>query len=81
MYSTSWKVCRVASAAKDTLRLARDLRRASRLSLISFSICAFSFSSLSRAAACCSSSVRRAILVPDALGSSVWKGLARFSVP
>lgn len=44
----------MASAAKETLRLASDLRRASRLSR----------SSLSLAAACCSSSVRTAILDP-----------------
>lgn len=49
--SISWKVCSVASAAKETRRLASDLRRASRRSC----------SSRFRAAACCSSSVRRAI--------------------
>lgn len=59
MNSTSWKVCKVASAAKDTRRLANDLRRVSRRSR----------SSLSRAAACCSSSVLRATL--EALLSSV----------
>jgi hypothetical protein len=55
MKSISWNVCKVASAANDTLRLARDFRRASRLSR----------SSLSRAAACCSSSVLTAILCAD----------------
>ena len=29
MYSISWNVCNVASAANETLRLAKDLRRAS----------------------------------------------------
>lgn len=48
-------MCNVASAAKETLRFARDLRRASLRS----------HSSRSRAAACCSSSVRRAILISE----------------
>lgn len=57
-YSTTSQVCSVASGAKETRRLASDLRRASRLAMSS----AF-FSSASRplAAACCSSSVRNAM--------------------
>mgnify|MGYP003311687086 CR=1 FL=1 len=57
-YSTTSHVCKVASGAKETRRLASDLRRASRRAISS----AF-FSSASRclAASCCSSSVRRAI--------------------
>lgn len=47
-------MCSVASAAKETLRFANDLRRASRLSR----------SSLSLAAACCSSSVLTATFDP-----------------
>lgn len=47
-------MCSVASAANETLRLANDLRRASRLSR----------SSLSLAAACCSSSVFKATFAP-----------------
>lgn len=67
MYSISWKVCSVASAAKDTRRFARDLRRASLLSLISVS--SRSRSSRSLAAACCSASVLTATFVPSAFGS------------
>lgn len=47
-------MCNVASAANETLRLASDFRRASRLSR----------SSLSFAAACCSSSVFKATFDP-----------------
>lgn len=63
-YSTTSHVCKVASGAKETRRLARDLRRASRREMSS----AF-FSSASRclAASCCSSSVRRAIRFMDGI--------------
>lgn len=61
-----WKVWRVASAANETRRFANDLRLASRLSR----------SSRSLAAACCSSSVRRAMR--ETVGSSLnfWSDLS-----
>lgn len=57
-YSTTSHVCKVASGAKETRRLARDLRRASRRAMSSDF---FSSASRCRAASCCSSSVRSAI--------------------
>jgi len=51
--STTSQVCSVASGAKDTLRFARDFLLSSRLAIASFF-------ARSRAAACCSSSVRTA---------------------
>lgn len=73
--SMSWNVCSVASAANETRRFARDLRRASRRLSSAFCASSRSRSSRSRAAACCCSSVRRAIFVPDALLLSVFSGV------
>jgi hypothetical protein len=61
--TTTSQVCRVASGAKETRRFARDLRRASRRESVSFCSSCLSCSSRSRAAACCSSSVRKEIRV------------------
>jgi hypothetical protein len=60
--TTTSQVCNVASGAKETRLLASDFRRASRRELTSFSNSSLSFSSRSRAAACCSSSVRNGLV-------------------
>lgn len=72
----------MASGANDTLRLASDFRRASRRDMISFSSSFLSFSSRSRAAACCSSSVRKVTRVSLTAGlPDTSKGFVSFSAP
>lgn len=67
-YSTTSHVCSVASGANDTRRFASDFLRASRRALSSFNWSPASFSSRSRTAACCSSSVRNMTLVSTTAG-------------
>lgn len=66
--SITFQVCRVASGAKETRRLAMDLRLAARCAnAASFCALRCSSASRSRAASCCSSSVRRATVWPRGL--------------
>ena len=72
----------VASGANDTRRLAKDFLRASRREFISSSSSILSFSSRSRAEACCSSSVRKATLASLTVAlPTTWKGFGRLSAP
>ena len=63
--SITFQVCKVASGAKETLRFAIDFRLAARCANAA-SFCAFrcSSASRSRAASCCSPSVRSATVCP-----------------